>query len=236
MPVYNYFGNSDLSFEVTQETTEITNATFFPNGVLWEEHSMNYFYNKVPRDRLVNIIDVGAQSGLYTLYAKFLSNSTFYSFEPFKKTYDLLNDNIKLNKLPNVHTFNLGLSDEKGTTILNTCISHNGLHTCGNNPLRFNDIVPVTIEVDTIDNLFFDKGIPVDFIKIDTEGWELHVLRGGIKTINKYKPYIQLEWNETNMNQCNISATELDNFIVNEMGYVRESIIGEELFIKWREN
>lgn len=235
MPTYHYYNDTNFSFEVTPETSEITRYTFYPDGNLWEQDSMKYFYNMVPKDKEVNIIDVGAQSGLYTLYAKFLPNSTFYSFEPFKKTYDLLNENIKLNNLQNVHTFNLGLSNEKGEIILNTSASHNGLHTCGNNPLRFSDVIPISIEVDKIDNLFYDKGIPVHFIKIDTEGWEINVLRGGLKTIKKYKPYIQLEWNETNMRQCNISESELNNLIVNEMGYVRENLINEELFIKSRE-
>jgi hypothetical protein len=38
-----------------------------------------------------------------------------------------------------------------------------------------------------------DKNI--DFIKIDTEGYELPILEGSRKTILQYKPLIQIEWN-----------------------------------------
>ena len=40
----------------------------------------------------------------------------------------------------------------------------------------------------------FKKGI--DFIKIDTEGYDYEVLMGSLKTINKFKPkFIQFEMN-----------------------------------------
>ena len=37
---------------------------------------------------------------------------------------------------------------------------------------------------------------------------------GGEKTIKKYKPIIQLEFNETNMRQCNIKPEQLLNYVV----------------------
>jgi FkbM family methyltransferase len=44
------------------------------------------------------------------------------------------------------------------------------------------------IEVNKLDNFYFQKKI--DFIKIDTEGHDLQVLKGGKKTIKKYKPIL----------------------------------------------
>jgi FkbM family methyltransferase len=129
-----------------------------------EEDILRMFYSYVPTDKQINIIDCGAQSGLYSLYAKYLPNATFYSFEPFITTFQLLNDNICINDIKNVNTYNIGLSDRIGSCILNTCVSHNGLHTIGNNVRRFDDIKPVEIQVNTIDNLFYDKNIQVDFI------------------------------------------------------------------------
>ena len=47
----------------------------------------------------------------------------------------------------------------------------------------------------TLDSLISEhfKGNRVDFLKIDTEGAELEVLKGGIETIKKYKPKLLLE-------------------------------------------
>ena len=141
-----------------------------------------------------------------------------------------MNDNIKLNNITNVQTYNIGLSDKKGKTILNVCLSQDGLNTMGANPLRFNDINPIEVEIDTLDNIFYNNNINVDFIKIDTEGYEYNILKGGEKTIKKYKPIIQLEFNETNMRQCNIRPEQLLNYI-NELGYKQHNLISEELII-----
>tara|TARA_B100000787_G_C16147665_1_gene275026 strand:- start:439 stop:681 length:243 start_codon:yes stop_codon:yes gene_type:complete len=75
---------------------------------MWENLSMQQFFNCINNEQY-NIIDIGAQSGLYSLFAKYLPNSTFYSFEPFEETYNCLNENLKLNNINNVKTFNLGI-------------------------------------------------------------------------------------------------------------------------------
>lgn len=227
---YNH-RNPKCSITVTDETLKITPHTFQKNRPMWEEESINYFYDNVPLDKPVNILDIGAQTGLYTLYAKYLPKSQFYSFEPFSDTYKVLNDNLALNGITNVKTYNVGISNYKGECVLNTSKSHNGLHTLGSNPLRFTDVVPVKINVDTIDNLFYENDIPVDFIKIDTEGWEYFILQGGEKTIQKYKPFIQIEWCEMNMKQCNVDMHEFRRYIDDKMGYVTKNLISEELFL-----
>ena len=227
---YNH-RNPNYHINVTDETLRITPHTFQKNRPMWEEESINYFYDNVPVDKPVNILDIGAQTGLYTLYAKYLPKGQFYSFEPFPDTYKVLNDNIALNGITNVNTYNFGISNYKGDCVLNTSKSHNGLHTIGPNPLRFTDIVPVKINVDTIDNIFYENDIPVDFIKIDTEGWEYFILQGGEKTIQKYKPFIQIEWSEVNMKQCNVDMHEFQKYIDDKMGYVKKTLISEELFL-----
>ena len=227
---YYYLNNKDYKFYITDEIKKITEHTFLDNSILWENKEIEYFYKNVDRNNNINILDIGAQSGLYTLFAKFLPNATFYSFEPFKLTYDLLCDNIKLNNINNVKTYNIGLSNKKEIAIFNTCISHNGLHTFGKNVLRFNDIKQIEIETDTIDNLFYNNNIPVDYIKIDTEGYEYYILKGGEKTIKKYKPYIQLEYNNVNIEQCNINPIDLDK-LIEELEYVVINKESEEMTI-----
>lgn len=227
---YHYLDNKDLSFNVTDETLKVTPHTFHKNNTLWENQSINYFYKDIPKDKPINIVDIGAQTGLYSLYAKFLPNSTFYSFEPFPQTFKILNDNIKLNNILNIKTFNIALSDKKQLTTLNTCKSHNGLHTMGNNVQRFNDIEKLAINTDTLDNLFYHKNIPVHYIKIDTEGWEYFILLGGIHTIQKYKPKIQMEFNLVNLKQCNVQRSKLYN-LIDLLGYKMDKIIDEELYL-----
>jgi len=232
--VYLFNYDDDKKFFVSSKTVDYGNgygnASFVKNTEIWEKESLNIFYNLVNKNENVNIVDIGANVGLYSLYAKYLPKSQFYSFEPYKFTYDILNDNIKLNDITNVKTYNLGIADKKGKTILNVCLTHDGLNTMGNNPLRFNNITPIEVEIDTLDNIFFNNNIKVDFIKIDTEGYEYFILKGGEQTIKTYKPIIQLEFNETNMRQCNLYPKELYNYIM-ELGYKVYNLTNEELII-----
>ena len=224
---YYYFNDKNFPIMVTDETMKLTPHTFLPNNKLWENNSVLQFFKDIDKNKKVNIIDVGAQSGLYTLYAKYLPNASFFSFEPFKLTYNLLNDNIKLNNISNVKTFNIGLSDTIGKNTLNVCNSHNGLHTMGKNLIRFKDSTEIPINVDTIDNLFYKNDIPVNYIKIDTEGWELNILKGSINTIKKYKPIIQIEWVLSNMIQCNVNESDLISFF-KENDYYEYAVCDEE--------
>jgi hypothetical protein len=124
--------------------------------------------------------------------------------------------------------FNLAISDKETQMNLNTSLSHNGLHTLGTNPLRFTDIKPIPINTTTLD-IFF-KDIPIHFIKIDTEGHEYFILKGGMEVIKRYKPIIQLEWNVTNMQQCNVNETMMYD-LIQELGYKQLGFVEEEILI-----
>ena len=224
--IYKYpFGKTIL---VTNYTTELTPHTFLNDGEIWEKSSVEFFFRQVRNDENPNpnIIDVGAQSGLFSLFAKYLPNSKFHSFEPYKPSYNQLNKNIKLNNITNVKTYNLALSNEECVKILNVP-DHKGLNSFCENPLRFNEYEEVPVNTTTLDKLFYDKNIPVDYLKCDTEGWEYFVLQGGVKTIQKYKPKLFIEWNNTNMKQCNIKPEEFQDFIINTLNYKLVHTIGE---------
>lgn len=225
---YYYFNDEKYPISVTDETRKITPHTFTHDGQLWEQQALCQFYKGIDTAVSYNIVDIGAQSGLYSLFAKYLPLSTFYAFEPFITTFELLNDNLKLNEITNVKTYNLAMSDKEGVSILNTSISHNGLNTLGQNPLRFNDVCPINVNTTTLDLFFYN--IPVHYIKIDTEGYEYYILKGGKEIIKKYKPIIQIEYNITNMKQCNVTE-DMINILIQEIEYKFISISEEEILI-----
>lgn len=228
---YLYFNDARFPIKVTTETTNVTPFTFQSDMTMWETPSIHQFFSQIDPEGEFNIADVGAQSGSYTLYAKYLPKSNFYSFEPFEQNYKCLADNVELNDLKNVHTFKVALSNVAGSSVLNTSAGHNGLHTLGKTPKRFDDVVPVEVQTKTLDEYFHDVDRPVHFIKIDTEGWELRILEGGRKTIEKYKPIIQLEWVPVNMEQCGVTEGELKDFLEN-LHYEQARMCGEERLYK----
>ena len=229
--IYSYPFGKEL--KVTNETVNLTPYTFFKNGKIWERPSLEYFYQEVQkRTDKINILDIGAQTGLYTLFAKFLPNADFYSFEPYKPSFEQLNNNVKLNEITNVKTFNLAISDKKEIKTLKVPYNHKGLNTLGDNPVRFekNSYENIVVETDTIDNLFFEKNIKIDFIKCDIEGWEYFMLQGAKKTINKWKPDLFLEFNPDNMTQCNIDPEQFNNYINNILNYKLIKVVDEERY------
>ncbi|MFZ3071860.1 MAG: FkbM family methyltransferase, partial [Thermodesulfobacteriota bacterium] len=48
------------------------------------------------------------------------------------------------------------------------------------------------IRVDTLDNLFFQKDIPVSYIKADLEGYDFEAIKGAESIIRKYSPKIAI--------------------------------------------
>lgn len=217
MYTYYYF-NQYFPINITDDTFRLTPYTFQPNNTIWEVESIFQFFSHINPHNKCNIADVGAQSGSYSLFAKYLPNASFFSFEPFEQSFKLLNDNIILNDIRNVTTYNIALSDVCGTTTLNTSKSHNGFHTLGENPSRFTDVMPVTVNTNTLDAYFYDVNKKLDYLKIDTEGWEYNILKGGLETIKKYKPVIQLEWVQENMKQCSVDEKDLMK-LLGELGY-----------------
>ncbi len=50
----------------------------------------------------------------------------------------------------------------------------------------------VTVRIETLDRLFYERGIHVDYIKADLEGAEMDMLRGAAQTIRASKPRIAI--------------------------------------------
>jgi len=144
------------------------------------------------------IIDAGANIGIFSLRAHYLSpKSQIYAFEPTKSTFEILKQNIKENSLETfVHSFNLALGDKnQSTSILILQDNLRGSNTILNSdfthytPLKYETKQPVRMT--TIDDFAKENKLErVDFIKMDTEGYEKHILKGARETIKKFHPVI----------------------------------------------
>ena len=71
----------------------------------------------------------------------------------------------------------------------------------------------------TLDEYIEQQQIPkIDFIKIDTEGYEMHVLKGAVETLKKFRPLLFVELSDDNLRQQNNTPQELVLFL-NGLGY-----------------
>lgn len=199
---------------VTEETVEKTPYTFHKSDGIWEPTSIQYFYSLVETkhgNSNATIVDVGAQSGLYSLYAKFLPSCRFYAFEPFQDTFSLLVNNIQLNQITNVRAYNYAVGSKHEIKTLHVP-EHLGLNTFGSSPKRFDSWKDVDVNVVRIDDIFVNE-TSLDYIKCDTEGWEYHVLKGAEESIRKWKPELFIEVNKHNLEQCSLSESELFDYL-----------------------
>lgn len=131
----------------------------------------------------MNIVDIGAHIGYYTLIAAKRSGPTgkVFAFEPEPRNFSLLSKNVSANKNDTVTVINTALSDSSGTRDLFLEKYNKGHHS-----FATNDHATETIKVKTLtlDEALKQFGSPkIDVLKIDIEGAEPIVLRGMKETI-----------------------------------------------------
>lgn len=128
------------------------------------------------------VVDIGANIGTHTIaYAR--KASLVFAFEPFGPAFECLEYNMK--GLHNVEVFKLALGSKKGKAKISCANENFGMASISEEGEE--------IEINTLDALFKSK---IDFIKIDAEGFEIEILEGGKKMIEKSKPVMYIEVNE----------------------------------------
>lgn len=151
------------------------------------------------------IFDVGANVGQYATEAlnNFENNQVFvHSFEPSKKTYSKLVNNMK--EFENIRLNNFGISNEISRAVLYSVEKNSGLSSLYKRDLsQFNLSLDnsETIELNTIDNYCSKNKIEeIDLLKMDIEGNEYKALLGAKKMLkNKRIKTIQIEFGGANI-------------------------------------
>lgn len=148
------------------------------------------------------LFDIGANVGEYTLALKNrLPDSIIYSFEPHPENY------VKLERIneSNIKLFNIGLGEESGNHFLYDLANTDGttlaslyeevFSLAANEKTKKFEITITTLnEFAELNKIDF-----IDFIKIDTEGSEIAVLKGASTLLAENRiGCIQFEFNEMN--------------------------------------
>lgn len=133
------------------------------------------------------ILDIGANIGTWTVGLA-MYNRKIYSFEPLYQSFLALCGNVFINKIENnVTVFNCAVTDNMENQLTMVVHDNNNL---GGSFVKLADENDKKIKSITIDSLQLDK---VNFIKLDVEGHEINVLKGGEQTIKKNRPVIIFE-------------------------------------------
>lgn len=134
--------------------------------------------------------DIGANLGWYSINIGLSHhNVQIHCFEPIPQTYAFLQQNLKLNAVPNFVANNFGFSNFSGE--LDFYFYEEGMGNASSaNLSNRDDVHTLKCKVQTLDEYISLKNTSVDFIKCDVEGAELLVFQGGIQTIARYKPIV----------------------------------------------
>lgn len=181
--IIRYVGTGRLSFKRIQSL-----FTKEPTTIPWLE--------SFKKDEV--FIDVGANVGMYTIYAAVMTGVKVYSFEPESQNYAELNKNIFMNDLHGqVLAFCLALSDEAKISklFLSSFTTGFAAHDFDENTWTSDkQLGPVFCKKDerleqgcvssTLDILVSENILPVpNHIKIDVDGIEGRVFNGMQKTL-----------------------------------------------------
>ena len=137
------------------------------------------------------LVDVGANVGMYTIWAAMTRDVRVFAFEPESQNFALLNRNIFLNRLGDrVKAFGIGLSDSGGyfDLYLSSCSIGGSGHSLGDS-VDFNlaprkSAFAQGCVAAKLDDLVSGGVIPApQHIKIDIDGFEPKVLRGARKLL-----------------------------------------------------
>lgn len=132
------------------------------------------------------LVDIGANIGMYTIWAAKTRGVRVYAFEPESQNYAVLYKNIVLNQLSKqVVAYCAALSDEAGYSLLHLNQFQPGRsnHSYGekvNYQLEYRDSeISQGCIAATLDGLVTTGVVPKpDYIKVDVDGFEHKVLAG----------------------------------------------------------
>lgn len=165
-----------------------------------EEWVVSEVLKKLPISDNAILLDVGANNGEYSqMLVERFPKAVVHAFEPHPQTFKILKNNIGNS----VQCHEMALGSEKGTLHLydrggddggiRASLSKEALETVQSKPLTAYEVT-----VSSIDDFVKENSVSsINFIKIDTEGFEMDVLVGARVALSQGKiGAIQFEFND----------------------------------------
>jgi FkbM family methyltransferase len=163
--------------------------------------------------------DIGAHVGFYTLlFSKLIGpEGKVFAFEPFPPNIDFLRKHISMNRIANVETLEVAVSDAEGTTLFT--------QGPGSSMGYISETGDFEVEQVAIDGLIRRKKLsPPNYIKIDIEGAEYKALIGAKETLRKFHPVIFLA---THGREVHKSCCDF----LTDLGYALNPIDGSDILV-----
>jgi FkbM family methyltransferase len=187
------------------------------NKTFYEIDLLRYISFSLP-GRPDCILDVGANIGNHSVFFGKYISSKVIAFEPNKILYPILERNLARNNV-DAKIYKYGLCDKETLGSMSIPLGMENNIGAGkillNDDFGFNDEV---VQLTSLDYLLTEiekeiSGRKISAIKIDVEGMEPNVLRGGLKLIRKYLPELYIEVSSPSQMQEIKSLLDLEGYI-----------------------
>jgi FkbM family methyltransferase len=162
-------------------------------------------------------VDVGANIGNHSLFFSRRFDRV-HAFEPNPLAVDLLRWNLRANGIGNVTVHTVGLAEQPSTATMSIVERNLGSSHLGAPPHAGpSGGERVQISLARGDELLLDEDV-VDLVKIDVEGFEINVLRGLRRTLERHRPIVLAEALSSTID-ATTGTTEVANLLT-ELGYI----------------
>jgi FkbM family methyltransferase len=165
------------------------------------------------------LLDIGAAEGIYAAAFCALTGKSAWAFEPSPDKFANLEDLRRLNPALDIKSVNLGLDAHSGQR---TFCRHSDGQVAG---VAASSEGAETLPVTSVDEFVEQHGLAPDFVKIDVEGMELDVLRGGQRTFPEFVRTIILELHYDALAGRGQSISDVQ-LVVERYGFGLESLEG----------
>jgi FkbM family methyltransferase len=171
----------------------------------------------------MTFIDVGANMGLYTLFAarKVGPHGVVVAIEPSSREFARLKAHIELNRLANVRLLQVAVSNCRGEAdLLVATEEKSGHNTLG--AFGYDSVTPQgneRVPVERLDDIVQQEELQrVDVIKMDIEGAEFLALQGATRTLSQFRPVLLLEISDRTLAHQGCSSQQVWEFLT-QIGY-----------------
>lgn len=179
-------------------------------------------------------VDIGANIGIYTVFmATKARDGLVLAFEPVPLSRAVLALNVALNSLENVRIYDCVVSDTAGEVEFS--VSEDTAYSSMRSTSRSREAARLKVPANTLDCLFAQGKQRVDVLKIDVEGAEFLVLKGGEMLLSdaRNRPRaVLVELNAKNQALYNCEPREIVEYM-RALGYDAYSITASGAEKRW---
>jgi FkbM family methyltransferase len=180
----------------------------------YQQDILNWAISNVKNFNLA--VDVGANVGLHSV--RFAQKfSQVECFEPFSINYECLEKNVSTFTNVKLHKKALGSINKMEAISLPKDLDNSGAVSFVDFKNSERELIHESVEIKTLD----DYNLSPDLIKIDTQSYELEVLRGARNTLEKHKPVLIIEVGKGKPLQ------DIQEYL-NQFGYVMDGITNKD--------